>query len=435
MNKSLVLAMALSLGIAGTAFAANPFADVPANHWAYASVSKLAQAGIVDGYGDDTFRGGKSITRYEMAQMVAKAMAKADKADSNQKAMLEKLAAEFAVELDNLGVRLTKLENNADKVKVGGEMRFLYMNYTDKYQNQKRKGDVVELRTRLVVNGEINDKFSATAMLENTQNLKTNGRSGEESNTEFARAYVTGDIKGVKVKAGRFDYLPAKGVFFDDDMDGVAVSFGNKLKTTLAYGRMTAGRHSLKGQGYIFDDGAAVNTMGLEMAYQVNDKLGLKAAYFDVDAKNAKDDNALGKATINGSNIYDNKVCEVVASYAFDKNISIWAEYNHSKENFMNTGKDGWTASLSYKGVNAAQKGSWGTYLTYYDLPAGGMLSTTFDIPITAFGIKGFEVGGDYALAKNITMHLAYSDGKTKNVNGVDNLNSKMLHTKVQFCF
>ena len=435
MNKSLVLAMALSLGMAGTAFAANPFSDVPANHWAYASVSKLAQAGIVDGYGDDTFRGGKSITRYEMAQMVAKAMAKADKADSNQKAMLEKLAAEFSAELDNLGVRVTKLEKNADKVKVGGEMRFLYMNYTDKYQNQKRKGDVVELRTRLVVNGEINDKFSATAMLENTQNLKTNGRSGEESNTEFARAYVTGDIKGVKVKAGRFDYLPAKGVFFDDDIDGLAVSFGNKLKTTLAYGRMTAKNDTFNFKGYNFADGAAVNTMGLEMAYEVNAKLGLKAAYFAVDAQKAKDENALSQ-TANGSNIYDNKVYELVASYAFDKNISIWAEYNHSKENFINTGKDGWVTSLSYKGVNAAQKGSWGAYVTYYDLPAGAMLSTTFDVPTdtTFYGIKGFEVGGDYALAKNITMHLAYADGKT-NINDSDNVHSKVLHTKVQFFF
>ena len=426
MKKSLVLAMALSLGIAGTAFAANPFSDVPANHWAYASVSKLAQAGIVDGYGDDTFRGGKSITRYEMAQMVAKAMAKTDKADASQKAMIEKLAAEFSAELDNLGVRVTKLEKNADNVTIGGEMRFRYMNYEHKTGANKERSHKAELRSRLFVNGEINDSFTATAMLENTQNLKTNGRADDESNTEFARAYVTGDINGVEVKAGRFDYLPVNGIFFDDDMDGVAVSFGNKLKTTLTYGRMTSG------EGYQNMDAAAVNTAGVEMAYDVTEKLGVKAAYFSVDAKANEE---LGYNS-NGLAINDNKVAELSASYAFDKNVSMWAEYINSKEDFANTGKDGWATSLSYKGVNAAQKGSWGAYVTYYDLPAGTMLATTFDYPnaSTKFGIKGFEVGADYALAKNITMHLAYADGKT-NVNNAANTDSKMIYSNVQFFF
>ena len=49
MKKSLVFAMAMALGVTATAFAANPFSDVPAGHWAYAAVAKLAAAGIVDG--------------------------------------------------------------------------------------------------------------------------------------------------------------------------------------------------------------------------------------------------------------------------------------------------------------------------------------------------------------------------------------------------
>ena len=112
MKKSLIVTLALVfiLGIAGTAFAAaNPFVDVPAKHWAYESVSKLAAAGIVDGYGDGTFRGDKTMTRYEMAQIVAKAMAKSDKADAQMKATIDKLAVEFAAELNNLGVRVAKL--------------------------------------------------------------------------------------------------------------------------------------------------------------------------------------------------------------------------------------------------------------------------------------------------------------------------------------
>ena len=117
MKKSLVFAMAMALGVSATAFAANPFSDLPAGHWAYGAVAKLAAAGVVDGYPDGTFKGDKTMTRYEMAQIVAKALAKgAIGAD-------DKLVSEFADELDNLGVRVAKLEKNADNVKVTGAAR------------------------------------------------------------------------------------------------------------------------------------------------------------------------------------------------------------------------------------------------------------------------------------------------------------------------
>ena len=96
MKKSLVVALALATGITASASAANPFSDFPAGHWAYASLAKLAAAGVVEGYPDSTFQGDKLMTRYEMAQIVAKAMAKG--------ANVDRLASEFAEELDALGL-------------------------------------------------------------------------------------------------------------------------------------------------------------------------------------------------------------------------------------------------------------------------------------------------------------------------------------------
>ena len=120
MKKSLVLAMAMALGVTASAYAANPFSDVPAGHWAYDSISKLAAAGVIEGYGDDTFRGDRLMTRYEMAQIVAKAMAKG--------ANVDKLAAEFADELDKLNVRVAALEKKSDNVKITGQFRYHYAN-------------------------------------------------------------------------------------------------------------------------------------------------------------------------------------------------------------------------------------------------------------------------------------------------------------------
>ena len=97
-----MLAAAAVLGVT-TAFGANPFSDVTPDSWAYQAVSQLAASGIVNGYPDGTFKGQKEITRFEMAQMVAKAMANQDRANAEQQAMINRLADEFSNELNNFG--------------------------------------------------------------------------------------------------------------------------------------------------------------------------------------------------------------------------------------------------------------------------------------------------------------------------------------------
>ncbi len=104
---------------------ANPFADVPAKHWAYDAVNKLAQAGVVDGYGDGTFRGDKTVTRYEMAQIISKAMNKDLNAD--QKTVVDKLSREFSTELTSMGVKVEGMQQQLDNmVKVSGDARIRY---------------------------------------------------------------------------------------------------------------------------------------------------------------------------------------------------------------------------------------------------------------------------------------------------------------------
>ena len=122
------LAATLILGSGSTTFAAaNPFSDVPRGHWAYDAVTQLAADGVIEGYGDGTFLGNRNITRYEMAQMVAKALARAPK-DGTDRAALDRLAAEFADELSNLGVRVSGLEKYADRVKINGKIEYEYDN-------------------------------------------------------------------------------------------------------------------------------------------------------------------------------------------------------------------------------------------------------------------------------------------------------------------
>ena len=125
-----VAAASLIVGSAASGFAAaNPFEDVPADHWAYDAVAQLAADGVIEGYGDGTYRGDREITRYEMAQMVARAMAK--NLSAADKTLVDKLAAEFADELNSLGVRVAALEKKVDNVKLRGILRYRYIHRTN----------------------------------------------------------------------------------------------------------------------------------------------------------------------------------------------------------------------------------------------------------------------------------------------------------------
>jgi hypothetical protein len=214
-KKTLVtlLALVFVLGIAATAFAApaNPFVDVPAKHWSYGAVAKLVKAGVVDGYGDGTFRGDKTMTRYEMAQIVAKAMAKSDKADAETKALVDKLAVEFAAELNNLGVRVAKLEKNASSIKFWGDSRIRYQDKMSANADGTVTGDADRFQQRLRVYMEANPadnvKFEGRMWVQNTSNVDGAAAGNAAVALDYAKFTFKQAISGLDVQIGR-DFNP-----------------------------------------------------------------------------------------------------------------------------------------------------------------------------------------------------------------------------------
>ena len=133
-----------------TVLGANPFTDVTPQDWAYQAVARLASQGVVNGYPDGTFQGGNNITRFEMAQMVAKALNQQDRINGEQQAVLNKLAQEFSEELHNLGVRVENLERKVGNVSFTGEMRF-------RFDGQQEHGIYLNApadNTKIKVNGK-----------------------------------------------------------------------------------------------------------------------------------------------------------------------------------------------------------------------------------------------------------------------------------------
>ena len=150
MKKTIsALAVTTMLGMT-TVLGANPFRDVTPQDWAYQAVARLASQGVVNGYPDGTFQGGNNITRFEMAQMVAKALNQQDRMNGEQQAVLNKLAQEFSEELHNLGVRVENLERKVGNVSFTGEMRF-------RFDGQQEHGIYLNApadNTKIKVNGK-----------------------------------------------------------------------------------------------------------------------------------------------------------------------------------------------------------------------------------------------------------------------------------------
>ena len=412
MKKSLVLAMAMALGVTASAYAANPFSDVPAGHWAYDSVNKLAAAGVVDGYPDGTYGGDKLMTRYEMAQIVAKAMAKG--------ANVDKLAAEFADELDTLGVRVANLEAKADNVKITGEVRYHYTN--SDAEGLKNDGYGTKLRSRIWLKGAVNDDWTYTVMLQNEQDFADD--DGEE-NTDFQRAYVNGKLGGVAVQAGRYHLNLSEGNVYDNRFDGVQLSYGKDVKLTAGYGKA--------------DPGSSEKIKADEAYYAVlSGKAGaldLTAAYYDfkdIDRQSATD-----VATGN-----DQEIWTVAANYAFDKNFKLGAMYLNGDKDGYNGADDGYVVTASYKGAKAAKVGSWGLVAKYYDQGASTYVDHTMngladdfvgtsDLAKECEGFKGYSVAANYTFAKNIVGQVEYYDLEAKE----GNKDAETIWSQVVFTF
>ena len=385
MKKSLVLAMAMALGVTASAYAANPFSDVPVGHWAYDAVNKLAAEGVVDGYPDGTYGGDKLMTRYEMAQIVAKAMAKG--------ANVDKLAAEFADELDSLGVRVANLEKKSDNVKITGQIRASYKS-TDHSGNEGR------LRTRLFLNGQINEDWTYTGRFENSQYYDDGASTRNDDSIDLNWAYVSGRVGGVKVEAGRQDFVKADVV--DNRGDGVKLSYGDNVKV-FGWAYKATSSDWVDGSDFAgnVEDDDRVYVAGVEAGIGVVDAA---IRYYNADTNR------------------QNEIWEASVAGEIAKDLTLKGSYFYGDSDSFNGDDSGYLVGLAYRGAKASQPGSWGLYANYMDRPLSTYLEPTLfaggygtfpysrEDAVAADGYEGYEVGGNVTLAKNIVAGVKYVD-------------------------
>lgn len=119
--KKLGFGAAILFSLAWSGAAAPLFPDVKDEHWAKDAVAKLAAQGLLEGYPDGTFKGDRAASRWEVAMIVARLLAKMEQANATfaTKAELDnvrKLALALKDELDAMGVRVTNLEEGVSRL-------------------------------------------------------------------------------------------------------------------------------------------------------------------------------------------------------------------------------------------------------------------------------------------------------------------------------
>ena len=261
-----------------TVSAANPFTDVSADDWAYQAVASLSDEGVIDGYPDGTFRGDKHVTRYEIAQIVARLMAKEDTLNASQKEILAKLSSQYANELKDLGVRIAELEKKRGATDLITELRVQSIDrYDDVFKGKKH--NEISTRVRLNTITPVNDRVHLYGQIETILdmngknsydvnrydwNKEKEGKTGAAANRD---GYGDGDFHlnrlwttyhfGPKQDTKNLPFGPSKnligigqfpvkmgvtGYTYDGEVKGVFASFGDYLKggrLTLAFGRAT----------------------------------------------------------------------------------------------------------------------------------------------------------------------------------------------------
>ena len=395
MNKKLVASLVATMAVGATAFAANPFVDVPSDSWAYNSVVELANSGIIQGVDGVHFQGERNITRYEAAEIVAKAMAHEDRANAEQRALINRLADEFSDELNNLGVRVSNLEDRVGNVKLTGDARVRYMKQGQTLKND----DSWQFRGRLRANAKINDRADAVLGMEYNTNFGYNTAASASASSAgkdhfyVDRAYVNYALdNGHKwnVMVGRYDYELGNnmGLIYGNNFDGAQLKFAdNKMAATVGYGKFKEGTLNDSKTAYgelegFFGGGSVAGS-------------AVGVYYNDFNASS-------------GVSAGDAKVWGAYASLNFAKKFNLNAEayrVNYDKASVADA--DGFAAKLKYGKAKFDTPKSWDLWVNYINIEDGAADdSGTGSWRTNVNDTKGWAAGADYTFAKNAQLQV-----------------------------
>lgn len=343
MKKFMVLFMMFAMvSLSVPAFATNPFIDVPLGHWAYNAIAQLAARGVISGYPDGVYKGTQSVTRYEMASVVARVMTRIDMEKTNYQdiEVTRRLILEFKNELDALGVKIESIDKRVAKFEEGfggwrisGEFsfdsKFLDSDSDSYYFSENgKKNEFTKNMFYLYLTRQINENTYFYVQYRTGANSAGGDGRGDQHHKLWSHMYMdTYLVHDISLRIGRFgvDIEGNNGLYGDNDaLFGDYRTDGFMLTKKWYAFKVTAivGRND----GYFMeaplgiDTGSTMNFV-VDLNWQPSEKfvLGTTGYWFNADAPSA---NGL---SIQGD--YDTNIYGIYAIYKFTSAIGLKGAY------------------------------------------------------------------------------------------------------------
>ena len=455
-KKTALLALAFA-ALSATAFAADgadSFSDVPKDHWSYEALDYLAKNGVIEGYADGTFQGNRTMSRYEMAAITARAM-QASNLDIGARSVLEKLEKEYGSELATLRAQveqntedIKKNREAIERFKVHGFVRTQYdydkntdADTLDRSANRfymdlrldMKVNDIWTVKAQSETNRHYNDGHlrSENAMNDNAQQTW----SGHDGN--FQRIWVEAQQDGRWLNLGRaWRGLGFQNVLFGNESDGF--QFGIPIKGT-----------NLTASGFWMASTGAGNK---ESLYGVG-LWGAVGHNFDINVAYAR--SSLGKNESYTSGLIDHYEADPVTHRVFPvyrdndrtnmrsygyvvsaatnvaKNVRVIGDYVQTDADEQNKSV---ALRLNYKGTKLDDVGSFGVYARYVRYGANGWLAGDDEWGSTWNGTKGWIVGFKYVPWKNVEWETLFSRQKRDYGTSAE-YNRSLLRTQLDYHF
>ena len=455
-KRTALLALAFA-ALSATAFAADgadSFSDVPKDHWSYEALDYLAKNGVIEGYTDGTFQGNRTMSRYEMAAITARAM-QASNLDIGARSVLEKLEKEYGSELATLRAQveqntedIRKNREAIERFKVHGFVRTQY-DYDKNTDADTLDRSANRFYMDLRLDMKVNDIWTVKAQSETNRHYNNGHLRGENAMNEnaqqtwsghdgnFQRIWVEAQQDGRWLNLGRaWRGLGFQNVLFGNESDGF--QFGIPIKGT-----------NLTASGFWMASTGAGNK---ESLYGVG-LWGAVGHNFDINVAYAR--SSLGKNESYTSGLIDHYEADPVTHRVFPvyrdndrtnkrsygyvvsaatnvaKNVRLIGDYVQTDADEQNKSV---ALRLNYKGAKLDDVGSFGVYARYVRYGANGWLAGDDEWGSTWNGTKGWIVGFKYVPWKNVEWETLFSRQKRDYGTSAE-YNRSLLRTQLDYHF
>ena len=267
------------------------------------------------------------------------------------------------------------------------------------------------------------DDWRVTTQLESQVNLEDFSRNGERG-VNMTKLWAEGTVYDkVKARVGKFGTFSSYGRVLDNEVTGAELFFDYKYPTKVTAGRVT--KH--------FNDnpwGVEAHKSGFYSVQSVlplyNDRAHIGGTYAFVNNVNN-----------NGNNDHAN-FGEIGFDFKPVDDVTLMAAYSRSNLDAKDSAgndvqKYGLFTEVKYKNADWNVRNSYDVYLNYRNV---GAMSSVNSVNDYSKNVKGFQVGADYVLLKNLKMGAFYLHGKQVNPTvGNDKQDVNVWRAQVEYKF